>query len=310
MQQIANISSDLLEGALDKLMEPAIRAIEGCSDLYAVTVAEALAARAFDVRHRPSRSDAFFNNAAKFLLTRDIILGLSLKLNHDRNIAMCDQFLLSTAGVDSATEAATYRLNSAALAAMSDAVMATKPGKLYLARATVEFALRNVLQLREDIANQYERFAIQQASQSVRSRVHVNFEVASSQATKGIYTAIDRYSAERGALAAYVKLWVRQALLDKTNLQEGAAIDLGSSGGVNDNRAEFLKRYSTTSVSLDTTTVSETLAQDNDGFSDRHGEHTRALAAIPSLRPTLRAAGESLRYELNNRERSMLLRLN
>jgi hypothetical protein len=310
-QQIANISSDQLEIALDKLMEPAIRAINDCSDLYAVTVAESLASRAFDVRHKPSRSDSFFEDAAVFVITRNIDLGLRLKLNHDRNIAMCSQFLLSTAGADSATVAATV-LNSQALAIMADAVMATEPGKLFTARCEVECALRNFEALREMIAKKYERLATQQAAIHVKTRPKVNYKVAQQQAMQGVYTAIDRYSGERGALASYVGLWVRQALLDKTNLQEGAALDTGSSGGggANDKRAQFLEQHSTAAISLDSEAIGDIIAADEeDGYANRHAEHTRALSTIHALRPVLRAAGESLRYELSSRERAKLMRL-
>lgn len=307
-QQIANISSDLLEVCLDKLMEPAIRAIDGCSDLYAITVADALASTSFDVRHKPSRSDTFFHDSTQFLINRDIDLGVKLKLNHDRNIGMCTQFLLSTAGADSATAQAIL-LNSNALISMGDTVSATIPGKIFLARREVEVALSNVEQLREMIAQKYERLATQQAAIHVKTRRGVNYKVALNQAKQGVYIAIDRYSGERGALASYVNLWLRQSLLDKTNLQEGAALDIGSSGGTNDNRAQFLERHSTAAISLDSETIGDIIAQENDGYADRHGEHTRALSTIHALRPALRAAGESLRYELSGRERRLLMRL-
>jgi hypothetical protein len=310
-QQIANISSYKLEEALDNLMAPAIRAINSCSDLYAITVADALAAKAFDVRHRPSRSQTFENDAAEFLITRDIELGLRLKLNHDRNIAMCDQFLLSTAGADSATESAIY-LDSKALIAMSNAVMGTVPGRLFIARCEVDNSSKLFRQLREMIAKKYERLATQQAALHVKDRPNVNYKVAVQQATQGIYTAIDRFSGERGALASYVGMWLRQALLDKTNLQEGAAIDIGSSGGgENDKRAAFLATHSTAAISIDSETIGEILAQDDsDGYANRHAEHTRALSAIHALRPVMRAAGESLRYELSGDERRLLMRVN
>jgi hypothetical protein len=310
-QQIANISSYKLEEALDSLMAPAIRAINCCSDLYAVTVADALAAKAFDVRHRPSRSQSFENDAAEFLITRDIELGLRLKLNHDRNIAMCDQFLLSTAGADSATESAIY-MNSQALVSMGDTVMAISPGRLFLARCEVEYSLGLFSKLREMIADKYERLATQQAAMHVKERPNVDYHVASQQAKQGIYTAIDRFSGERGALASYVQMWVYQALLDKTNLQHGAAIDIGSSGGgENDKRTAFLATHSTAAISIDSETIGDILAHDDsDGFANRHAEHTRALSAIHALRPALRAAGESLRYELNGVERRQLMRMN
>ena len=306
--QIGNISSDLLETALDKLMEPALRAINACSDLYAVTVADALASKAFDVRHRPSRSDSFFEDAAQFLVTRDTELGLKLKLNHDRNIKMCELFLLRTAGVDAATESAVM-LNSRALITIGDAVMATAPGRLYLARCEVENALKNMMAFREKIEEKYVRTATAAASMHYKTRPGVNYKVAVQQARLGIYTAIDRYSGERGTLASYVGLWINQALLDKTNLQEGAALDMGSSGGVNDNRSVFLSRHSTAAVSLDSDKIGETLTHVEEGYANRHAEHTRALSAIPALRPVLRAAGESLRYQLNNRERQALLKV-
>lgn len=308
-QQIANISSDQLEVMLDRLMEPALRAINGCSDLYRLTVSEALASKAFDVRHKPSRSDTFFEDAATFLITKDIGLGLKLKLNHDRNIAMCNRFLLSTAGADSATVSATI-LNSSALITMGDAVQATVPGRIFLARCEVECHLKLVRQLREMIAEKYMRLATAQAANAAKTRVNVNYQVALNQAIQGVYTAIDRYSGERGALASYVGLWVNQALLDKTNLQEGTALDIGSSGGVNDNRSAFLGTHSTAAVSLDSETMGDVIPYEPEGYSDRHGEHTRALSALPSLRPVLRSAGESLRYELSNRERAMMMRLN
>ncbi len=307
-QQIGNISSDKLEVMLDELMAPALRAINACSDLYRLTVSEALASKAFDVRHKPSRSDTFFEDAATFLVTKDIKLGLKLKLNHDRNIAMCDKFLLSTAGADSATASATM-LDSSALIAMGDAVAARVPGRLFLARCEVDCALRHVRALREMIAEKYMRLATQQAAVAAKTRVNVNYQVALNQAIQGVYTAIDRYSGERGALAAYVGLWVNQALLDKTNLQEGTALDIGSSGGVNDNRSTFLERHSTAAVSLDSETMGDVIPYEQEGYADRHGEHTRALSALPALRPVLRMAGESLRYQLSNRERGMLMRL-
>lgn len=307
--QIANISSDLLEIALDRLMEPAIRAINGCSDLYKVTVANALAMKAFDVRHKPSRSDSFFEDAAMFLVTGNIELGLKLKLNHDRNITMCNVFLLSTAGVDSATANAVM-LNSKALIGMGDAVMATSPGRLFIARCEVDCALRHVRQLREMIAEKYVRTATQQAAMAAKTRVGVNYKVAHNQAIQGIYTAIDRYSGDRGALASYVGLWIKQALLDKTNLQEGAALDIGSSGGgPHDNRADFLNTHSTAAVSLDSEAMNELPAHEGNGYTNRHAEHTRALSTFHALRPVLRAAGESLRYELNGIERRKLIPL-
>ena len=307
-QQIGNISSDQLEVMLDELMAPALRAINSCSNLYLLTVSEALASKAFDVRHKPSRSDTFFEDAATFLVTKDINLGLKLKLNHDRNIAMCYKFLISTAGVDSATASATM-LNSSALVAMGDAVGATVPGRLFIARCEVEYHLRLVRSLREMIAEKYMRLATGSAGNAAKTRINVNYKVALNQAIQGVYTAIDRYSGERGALASYVNLWITQALLDKTNLQEGTALDLGSSGGVNDNRATFLERHSTAAVSLDNETFGDSLPYEQDGYADRHAEHTRALSALPALRPVLRSAGESLRYQLSNRERSMLVRL-
>jgi len=309
-EQIGNISSNLLEKALDKLMEPAIRAINACSDLYAVEVANALASKAFDVRHKPSRSDSFFEDAAIFIITRDIDTGLRLKLNHDRNIAMCDKFLLCTAGADAASQSAVW-LRSEALLAMGEAIMATAPGRLFSARCEVAVALKHVKQLRETIAEKFMRLATSRAAEHTKERVGVNYEVAHHQAIQGIYTAIDRYSGERGALASYIELWIKQALLDKTNLQEGAALDIGSSGGVNDNRATFLERHSTAAVSIDAEGVGDLLAtDDSDGYANRHAEHTRALSALAALRPVLRSTGESLRYELNNRERANMLRLN
>lgn len=307
-RQIANISSDKLEGMLDKLMEPAIRAIDSCSALYRVTVSEALAAKAFDVRHRPSRSNSFYEDAATFLVTKDIETGLRLRLNHDRNIAMCDKFLLSTAGVDLAMADAVM-LNNRALTSMGDAVLATNPGLLFVARCEVECALQQVKDLREMIAEKYMRLAASAAAKSVKSRVKVNYKVAEQQAIQGIYTAIDRYSGERGALASYVGMWINQALLDKTNLQEGSALDLGSSNGTNDNRATFLERHSTAAISLESETIGELIPYEAEGYADRHGEFTRALSALQGLRPALRSTGESLRYQLNNRERALLMKV-
>lgn len=298
-KQIENISSERIESILDALMAPAITAIDGCSDLYAVTVSDALAAKAFDVRHRPSRSDTFLHDAASFLITRDKDVSLRLKLNHDRNIAMCDKFLWGTAGVDEATKRA-IQLNSTQLSSIGDAIMATAPGRLFLARCEVQRALKNVLVFRKIIYDKYERLAIQSASSHQVSRFGVNPEVALNQAKKSVYIAIDRYSSQRGVLASYIMLWIRQSLLDKENLQEGAAVEF--SGGSK-------SHMSTVAVSLDSEELAETLPHNIEGHSDRNAEHTRALSAIPSLRPVLRSTGESLRYPLNNRERSLLIKV-
>lgn len=298
-KQIENISSERIETILDSLMAPAIRAIDGCSDLYAITVSDALAAKAFDVRHRPSRSDTFLDDAAAFLITRDPDLGVRLKLNHDRNIAMCDKFLLGTAGVEEATQQAIH-LNSTHLSNMGDAVSATAPGRLFLARCEVALALNNVLAFRETIYNKYELLAIQQATMHRSGRYGVNIDVAVNQAKQGVYIAIDRYSSQRGVLSSYVNLWIRQALLDKANLQEGAAVEFSSGGPAH---------MSTVAVSIDSEELSESLAHVNDGYADRNAEHTRALSAIPALRPVLRSTGESLCYPLNNRERALLTKV-
>ncbi len=298
-RQIENISSETIELTLDALMENAVRAIDGCSDLYVTTVADAMAAKAFDVRHKPSRSETFLEDAARFVITRDINLGVRLKLNHDRNIAMCDKFLLYTAGVADATKQA-VQLDSSALSSMGGNVLATSPGRLFLARQEVDLALADVTRFRSIIAAKYERLAVQQASLHAKGRRGVNAKVAENQAKVGVYTAIDRYSSERGALANYVNLWIRQALIDKTNLQEGAAVEY-TAGGDN--------QMSTVAVSIDNELLSETLEHVTEGYADRNAVHTRALSTIAPLRPVLRAMGESLRYPLNNRERAKLIKL-
>lgn len=304
--QIANISSGQIEAILDDLIGEALKAINDCTGLAREMVATLVVQATLDVRRRPARRDGFQAAAVRFMLMGDSASLLDIKLNHDHAINICNRFLELTSDVNNSTMQCLIG-DAHALTATGLSISATNYGKLFTASRTVKHALNEFLEFRGHIANKYERLASQKAKEASMARVGTSYHTAFSQARMAVLTGIDRYSSTRGALASYIDVWIKQALFDKGNLQEGVAFDI-ESDNTNGSRDAALRLHSTRSVPLDDLLL-ETIAAAEAPVGTNGGEHTRALSRLRHLRPALRACGASLSYQMTNRERKRLVRI-
>jgi hypothetical protein len=302
---VSTINSGKLETALDRLIAPALVAINESTTLAKEMVSRLIVTATNDVRRRPSRREGFVSAAVRFMLVGDSASLLAIRVNHDHTIAMCQHFLDMTLDIERSTQLSLLG-DSESLAVTGMAVSATHAGRLFVTRRTVDHALKEFLKLRSMIAEQYVKLASKKAKEASVTRVGTSYETAFSQAKLAVLTAIDRYSATRGALASYVDMWIKQALFDKANLQEGAAFDI-ETDNANGSRDRALALNGTRSVPLDDILL-ETIAGEEHTSPDK-GLHTRALSRLKHLRPALILCGPSLVYSMSNAERAQMVRM-
>lgn len=302
---VSSISSAKLEETLDKLIAPALVAINECTTLAKEMISRLLVTVSKDERRKQSRRDGFVTAAVRFLLVGDSASLLAIRVNHDHAIAMCSKFLELTIDIERSMQLSLVG-DSEALAQTGMVVSATHAGKLFVARRTVEHSLKEFLHLRAVIAEQYKKLASKKAKEASLQRVGVRYDTAFAQAKLAVLTGIDRYSSTRGALASYIGTWIKQALFDKANLQEGVAFDI-ETDNLNGARDAALKLHGTRAVPLDDILLDSIAGEESITPSD--GVHTRALSRLKHLRPALIACGPSLRYQMSNAERARMVRM-